>query len=829
MTRNYRAIATEYNILYNGDLALDQGNQNLAQNYNDDFFEILHLERIQLPDETQGLTQRRNSDFERAEQKAVKAIQKHSIFINGKEHNPQIDEAYMMLGKARYYEARFIPAIEAFNFILHRYPTSNNVNAAKIWREKTNIRLKNEELAIKNLKELFETGTNILDEDFADASAMLAQAYIQLESLDSSLVHIKNAANYTKNNELKGRYLFVKGQVYNRLQFRDSAQMAFDEVIAMNRKIPREYLINAHIEKARNFDYENAQDGSEHLLCEHLLNLAEDRENRPFLDLIHHQLGMHYKDVGDIDNSFDHFNKSLRLFTQNNKLQALNYSTLGDMSFDQAKYRVAGQYYDSTLVYMPEISREYRQIKKKRDNLVDVIHYEEIAQVNDSILRLVQMSEADRLAYFTEITNALKEKAIADSIALAKKQQTADFVNNEFFGNQMQTQAGEDGVFYFYNNTAVSFGKQDFRRQWGDRKLEDNWRLSNKGVSDMEMVGTSDSQSDQGITGKKSILDDPKFDPQTYLARIPSDPAAIDSLKTDRDMAYYQLGLIYKEKFKEYQLGADRLEKLLTFQPEERLIVPAKYHLYKIYGILENGEKEQYYRNDILAHHADTRYAEIIRNPEALLSSDESSPEYKYYQLYQQFEAQQYAEVIQQSEQYIFVFTGEAIVPKLEMLKATAIGRQDGFEAYKKALNYVALNYPNTEEGKKAMEIHNTTLKQFEKFNFAENEESKRWKLVYEFDSVDKENQAKTKETIDQAIEALKYNYLSTSLDYYTADKTFLVVHGMYSREGAQGFAEMIKHHKDYKLNLPSFEISSENYSIVQIHKNIDLYNEKIK
>src|SRR5690554_2686193 len=169
MTRNYRAIATEYNILYNGELALYQGNQNLAQNYNDDFFEILHLERIKLPDESQGLSQQRNSDFERAEQKAVKAIQKHSIFINGKEHNPQIDEAYMMLGKARYYEARFIPAIEAFNFILHRYPTSNSVNAAKIWREKTNIRLKNEELAIKNLKELFEDRTKISEEDFADA------------------------------------------------------------------------------------------------------------------------------------------------------------------------------------------------------------------------------------------------------------------------------------------------------------------------------------------------------------------------------------------------------------------------------------------------------------------------------------------------------------------------------------------------------------------------------------------------------------------------------------------------------------------------------------
>ena len=38
--------------------------------------------------------------------------------IKGKEKNPQIDEAYILLGKARYYSGRFIPAIEAFNYVL---------------------------------------------------------------------------------------------------------------------------------------------------------------------------------------------------------------------------------------------------------------------------------------------------------------------------------------------------------------------------------------------------------------------------------------------------------------------------------------------------------------------------------------------------------------------------------------------------------------------------------------------------------------------------------------------------------------------------------------
>ncbi len=50
-------------------------------------------------------------------------------------------------------------------------------------------------------------------------------------------------------------------------------------------------------------------------------------------------------------------------------------------------------------------------------------------------------------------------------------------------------------------------------------------------------------------------------------------------------------------------------------------------------------------------------------------------------------------------------FDGEPIVPKLELLKATATGRLYGYEAYSKAINYIAITYANTEEGKQAQDI----------------------------------------------------------------------------------------------------------------------------
>src|SRR5690554_1580485 len=149
LSRNYQAVTTEFNTLYNGEVAYANGKQQLALGYNDNFWEVLPVERIYVEEaEAKAPGASKNVDFNRAEEKAAKAIQKHSMYIDGREHNPQIDEAYMLLGKARYYYGRFIHALDAFDFILNRYPTSNNINVAKVWKAKTNSRLNNEEFAI---------------------------------------------------------------------------------------------------------------------------------------------------------------------------------------------------------------------------------------------------------------------------------------------------------------------------------------------------------------------------------------------------------------------------------------------------------------------------------------------------------------------------------------------------------------------------------------------------------------------------------------------------------------------------------------------------------
>ncbi len=92
------------------------------------------------------------------------------------------------------------------------------------------------------------------------------------------------------------------------------------------------------------------------------------------------------------------------------KGETMNYQKLAEINFDNNEYLMAGLYYDSTLIKLEKKTKLYRQIKKKRDNLKDVILYENITKNNDSILALVNMNNADREEYFKLYIDKLKRK-----------------------------------------------------------------------------------------------------------------------------------------------------------------------------------------------------------------------------------------------------------------------------------------------------------------------------------------------------------------------------------------------------------------------------------
>ncbi|PIB28725.1 hypothetical protein BFP77_08810 [Maribacter sp. 4U21] len=814
LNRNWHALNTKYNTLYNGNIAFEEGRNTLNDTYRDDYWEILPIERLEVSGEVKLDSEDNNPNFIIAEEKATKAIQRHSMDIKDRERNPQTDEAFLLLGKARYFDERYIPALESFNYILKKYTESDKLNEATIWREKVNIRLQNEELAIKNLKRLekFET---LKDQEYADARSMLAQAYINLNAPDTAIQHLKVASYYTKKNPEKGRYYYIIGQLYNQLGYKDSANYAFDKVIELNRKSPRVYMINAEIQKIRNTEItaENQQE-----VLEYLTDLEENRENRPFLDKIFRQVAEFHLEQGSDSLAIVYFNKSLRATQNQPKLNALNYENLGAYNFDQNEYKIAGAYYDSVLTNLDENTRKYRAIKKKLDNLEDVIKYEDIVQYTDSVITVFELPIDDRIAYFEDHIAALK----AAKEAAQKKEK--DKIT-EGFAAFSKSKGGKEnkGKFYFYNITSLGYGQNDFKNKWGNRELADDWRWSNKTVSNNT---TTNDNTVAGVpVAEAEVSEDENFSLDYYMDKVPTEIAVVDSLRAERNFANYQLGLIYKEKFKENILAVGKLESVLASNPEERLILPSKYNLYKIYEE-EGSALQAEMKADIIANHGDSRYAEILLNPQAVLSDASDSPEKRYEGLFKLYQQQDFLKVITATEENINRFTGDPIVPKFEMLKANAIGRLQGFEDFKEALNYVALTYPNNPEGKKAEQMIAEQLPKLEPKDFSPETDSKgtaNWKVIFPFKRSNNEKALKLMKILEKSIADLRYKNI-VSKDIYNLEDQFVVVHGFKNKDFALGYAELLKNNKDYKVADENFVILSDNYKIIQVHKNLEAY-----
>ena len=304
------------------------------------------------------------------------------------------------------------------------------------------------------------------------------------------------------------------------------------------------------------------------------------------------------------------------------------------------------------------------------------------------------------------------------------------------------------------------------------------------------------------------------------MSKIPTDQTLLDSLAKDRNFAYYQLGIIYKEKFKENELAASRLEQLLKNQPEERLVLPAMYNLFKIYQQISPSKAVEM-KQRILSQYPDSRYAQIIKNPEVEVT-DTENPELVFNALYKKFENNQVREVLVEVDEAIFKFTGEESLPKFEMLKAKIQARLKGVEEYKKALNYVALTYPNVDEGKEAEKTLQMEIPVIEALNFGL-EPPTSYKIIfpkkYPYDNKEVKNLS---DKIAKYIKDTNAVALKSSEDIYTLTDNFLVIHGFDTKDAAISVLAVLQLHKNYKVKDKVYIVSTEDYKIIQMKKKLE-------
>jgi len=748
INQEYHTLTTKYNVLFNGKEAFAVGKQILEQAYEDNFYELIPVEPINLRGE--------NIDessivpgFDRAEEKAVKAIQKHSMNINGNQYNRQIDAAYLLLGKARYFDRRFFPALEAFNFLLKSGANQSIFVQGKIWREKTNIRLQNHELAIQNLKPIAKS-LNPRNKFYPLANATVAEAFINLKEIDSAAYYMKRAALAAPKRRSKARYLFISGQLFESLEKTDSAQWAYEAITDLKRKAPRKFYINAKIKQTllnRSSVFEDR--------IERIERLLKNYENKPFEHVLNRSLGSLYLEERQDSLALIHFNRSLESPSIDSYTQIENYQDLSDYYFGKGNYLKTGDYLDKLLPLFDESTVAHKKLKRKRENLTEVIVYEKTIQKTDSILSLLSMNQEEQLQFFQNYID--EQQSLAEKILESQSKKS-----------QFLTQKSTQNAFYFYNPKVVLKGRQTYKANWGNRPNVDNWRQT----ASIQTV-LSKTTLDSELSSKKAVFI--QQTPESYVTALPKKENAKDSITRLNQKAYLQLGMIYKEKFGDFPLARMRLDTLLISNPPEAIAVQALYHLYRM-NEKEFPQVAAENKARLVTDYPDTSFARLLSDPENYDDSGIITPETLYAKALDLFEKQDFKNVLREIESLEVVTSGSQMEPKIALLKAHTKGRLHGVTTWKEALQEVATNFSAVGEGINAKAL----IEQIEANNNLEEKGViyKNYKWIFPFLNSNQRQSLAFYDQVKSILSTTKRNWM-VSQDVYDETYSFVVIHGI--------------------------------------------------
>ena len=786
LNKRYHSTVSTFNVLFNGNESIKEGKESFLKSYQEDFWEILPVEPIESTNKIITVDGLENKSFLKAEEKAAKAIQKHSMLIGGVQYNPKTQDAYLMLGRARYLDQRYVPAIEAFNQVYKLNIDNQAWKQSVIWKARSNIRLEQELVAVELLQELLKNKKNS-SEIVAKAYSVLSMAYLKLNKTNEALKTLEIAQRNTKDKNHKARLLYIKGQLYEKQNEIDSAKNSFNKILNFKRKISRNIYINAKIKALLYSESLNSK--------KEFLKLIKNEENKPYLDKIYYNYSKLLFSTGSVAMAKNFLNMSIKENPADKKLKSKAYIKFSELNFNDTNFLTAGRYLDSTLQVLDKKSKEFWFYERQKKGIQKVVDLEENLIFYDSLIRL---SSYDKK----------KLDEILKSISTENKQQSEKSSSNEV----RQDRVFKKTNFYFYNDKIVAFGIKSFKSVWGNRERNTYWR-SEKSILKNNI--SSDNTANEEGSNKPVSENETQF--LELYKDIPFSEFKKDSLNNLIDLSKLELAELYTLKYKNYKLGETVLTQYLSKDPNSNRATKAKYLLYKLYKI-QNNEKYIKIKEDIIASDSLSRFAKILlKDPDMLM--DENKSLALRDSLAKMFNNQDFEKIIKSVDLNIDIVEKEEIKVDLELLRAQSYGRLEGIEKYTELLKEISKKYS---ENKTAIDLNKTISMIGRKWKTPISlKASKDFKLIFIVNNSDLNKSEILK--INNKISTELNSINRVSFDVYNNKNNLIVIHDFKSEEKAEDTALKITVQIPELRLKNNFVALSSQYKNMLIYKTLDL------
>jgi len=692
--RVYHNLTSHYNVYFNGKEALKEAVADIELNHEDNYMLILPVYKLSTKEKVQGVY----PQLDKAIAKSTKTIQLHSIYIKGVEHIKWIDDAWLLMGKANYYKKDYAAALRIFDFIRTRFSKNLIRYDAMLWMARCDNQIKNYIGAqalldqIKNHSEKDKT-TKELDKSLP---LVYAESYISQASYKKAIPYLEAALALGQTKKTKLRIYYILGQIFQEENNNRRAAGFYKLALKGNNSFIMSF--NAKLKMAECFDISQ---GNSEEITDLLKKMIKDDKNKEHLDQIYFALAQIDMKMKNEPGALSNLKLSVKKSVSNNYQKAVSSLKLADIYFAKPDFINARMYYDTAMSVMPKDFPDYDQIKDRTNILDNLVKNLLIIQTEDSLQHLASLPDAERNRIIDKVIEEYRKIEEQKKKEEQIKLENQNILTQNNVGNNLNRMVSPtQNAWYFYNPTTMQFGVNEFVRKWGNRKLEDNWILSNKQESGFGADNPDNNEvKNETENPQKKDAGNP-LDRNFYLKGLPLTKDLLEKSDKLIQQAMYNAGIQYSEGLNDDDRAIEILEKLLSRYPDCPQKVNACYQLYKLYTDKNLTSKADIYKGIIISQFPESDYARLLTDPEYYKKMQIKSDREKvfYSQTYDLFLNKNFSTVIVNCDSALTKSrSNKDLAPKFEYLKAISRGKLMGNDTLETDINKFLKKYPGHE------------------------------------------------------------------------------------------------------------------------------------
>lgn len=705
-TRSYHYVTARYNVYFNANKAFLKVDDEIHKSNKDNYSEILPIFPLSNP-ETAALAK---GKMDYVLEKCQKTIKTHSIvkkpkkdpkrmrdpeykaFLEKEEYNSMVQQAWLLMGKAQFYQSDFLAAVSTFSYIKRHFDDNKDVCVeASLWEARTFAELGWYYEAEESLKRIDEkTFTHHTNEIFVlvKSDLLLKQGYYE-----EAIPFLLTAVDQSDRKD-KARMSYILAQVYEKLGNYPEAYKWYEECLDNNPLHELEF--NAMLSQARCYQGKDIES-----LKAKLEKLIKKQSNSEYLDQIYFTIGELYQRNGNEQLAIKFYDKAINESIRGGIDKAKAQVALGEIYYSKENYLKAQPLYSEAIPLLPTTFENYTELSKKSLLLNDIAKNQQTIVLEDSLQYLSTLSKEQQIAIIEEVIKKRKEEEAEQQRKLEEAARIQSIRDQNAAMGQTNLSLGElaDKSWYFYNPSLITRGRLDFQKTWGSRALEDDWRRSNKSSNLWDFSSSEDEETQDSLAVADSVVEKQytRDDVEYYLRLIPQTPEQMATSNQNIENSLVNLFTIFESRMGDNDKARDVYDTLVARFPNSSQLDMVRYRLYQMYSRNNKTLDAKYIKDVLYTKHPDSKYTRYLQGGMPEPSTINEKVELLYRETYEAFKKGDANTVKKNAYIAETTYSEHELMPKFMFLSTVSTAKEDGNETFKANLQKLVEKYPNNE------------------------------------------------------------------------------------------------------------------------------------